>query len=180
MAKDELRPDIAAAVGRMANKLGANRELRKLAGHLWEGEKVSMLVSGTYGRGTGLLVLTDRRLLFTYEGWTNATTEDFAFDNITSVQWSSGMMLGTVTIFAAGVKAEIKNVDKGNGKQFVDQVRSFLATSKPAQQAATAPPTPAAGSDPMEQLRQLGQLKDAGVLTDEEFQTKKAEILARL
>src|SRR6266508_2385163 len=31
-----------------------------------------------------------------------------------------------------------------------------------------------------EQLRKLGDLRDAGVLTDEEFETKKAELLARL
>jgi hypothetical protein len=30
------------------------------------------------------------------------------------------------------------------------------------------------------QLAQLGQLRDAGVLTEDEFNTKKAELLARL
>jgi hypothetical protein len=34
--------------------------------------------------------------------------------------------------------------------------------------------------DLMEQLRQLGQLRDAGILTEEEFTSKKAEILLRL
>ncbi|MBM4470923.1 hypothetical protein GS502_16780 [Rhodococcus hoagii] len=32
----------------------------------------------------------------------------------------------------------------------------------------------------MEQLTKLGELRDAGVLTDDEFNAKKAEILARL
>ncbi len=31
-----------------------------------------------------------------------------------------------------------------------------------------------------DQLRKLGELHDAGVLTDEEFETKKAELLARM
>lgn len=39
---------------------------------------------------------------------------------------------------------------------------------------------PAAATDPMEQLRKLGELRDAGVVTDAEFETKKAELLARL
>lgn len=34
--------------------------------------------------------------------------------------------------------------------------------------------------DAIEQLRQLGQLRDAGVLTEEEFAAKKAQILSRL
>ncbi|WP_442934915.1 SHOCT domain-containing protein [Micromonospora sp. CPCC 205558] len=38
----------------------------------------------------------------------------------------------------------------------------------------------AAPVDPIAQLRQLGELRDAGILTDVEFTTKKAEILSRL
>lgn len=34
--------------------------------------------------------------------------------------------------------------------------------------------------DPLDQLKRLGELRDAGVLTESEFQAKKAEILARL
>ncbi|HSX53409.1 MAG TPA: SHOCT domain-containing protein [Patescibacteria group bacterium] len=45
------------------------------------------------------------------------------------------------------------------------------------QQAA---PATTSGSDPMEDLQQLGQLHDSGVLTDEEFAAKKAEILQRM
>lgn len=48
-----------------------------------------------------------------------------------------------------------------------------------AAQPPMQPPAPAP-IDPMEQLTKLGQLRDAGVLTDEEFATKKAEILSRM
>lgn len=53
----------------------------------------------------------------------------------------------------------------------------------PAPQPVLATPTPPpapAGRDPIEQLRQLGELRDAGILTEEEFATKKAEILSRM
>ena len=43
-----------------------------------------------------------------------------------------------------------------------------------------APPPPAAGglsNDVIEQLKQLAQLKDAGVLTQEEFDAQKAKLL---
>jgi hypothetical protein len=35
-------------------------------------------------------------------------------------------------------------------------------------------------TDPIEQLRKLGELRDLGIVTEEEFATKKAEILSRL
>jgi Short C-terminal domain len=48
------------------------------------------------------------------------------------------------------------------------------------QYAAPAPaPAPASGSDDMfEKLRQLAELKDQGILTEEEFAAQKARILA--
>jgi Short C-terminal domain len=44
------------------------------------------------------------------------------------------------------------------------------------QMAAQAPPQAAQG-DPMEQLKELGQLHQSGVLTDEEFAAAKAKVL---
>nr|WP_239105974.1 SHOCT domain-containing protein [Streptomyces rubrogriseus] len=51
--------------------------------------------------------------------------------------------------------------------------------------SAVAPPVqPAAPSSqvstPVEQLRQLAELRDAGILSEEEFTTNKTEILARM
>jgi hypothetical protein len=39
-------------------------------------------------------------------------------------------------------------------------------------------PAAAAAPDPLEQLKQLGELKASGVLTDAEFEAQKAKILA--
>ena len=48
--------------------------------------------------------------------------------------------------------------------------------AQPAPQAAPAPAAPAA--TPVEQLQQLAALRDQGVVTDAEFETEKAKILA--
>jgi hypothetical protein len=44
-----------------------------------------------------------------------------------------------------------------------------------------APPPPAAGGtdDMITQLQKLGELRDQGILTDEEFAAEKAKVLAR-
>jgi len=85
---DELRPDIAAAKEKMHNKFGAGREIRTLVEHLWEGETVERMTADTYGTGQGLVVLTDRRLLFTKDGVMSQKTEDFPLSKVSSVQWS--------------------------------------------------------------------------------------------
>ncbi|AJT43165.1 hypothetical protein UM93_14400 [Psychromicrobium lacuslunae] len=47
-------------------------------------------------------------------------------------------------------------------------------------QFATQPPTAPSSPDVMAQLTQLGQLKEQGILTQAEFDAKKAELLGRL
>jgi membrane protease subunit (stomatin/prohibitin family) len=55
------------------------------------------------------------------------------------------------------------------------------AAQEQQQMAAQAPEAPAAPpvqeEDPMQRLKQLGELHDSGVLTDEEFAAAKAKIL---
>jgi hypothetical protein len=54
---------------------------------------------------------------------------------------------------------------------------------QPAPVTAQAPPTPTsrgAGGDPVDRLRQLGELRDSGVLTEAEFAAAKSRILAEL
>lgn len=49
-----------------------------------------------------------------------------------------------------------------------------------ATEAASPQPAPEAASDPYEQLKKLAMLRDAGAITPEEFDAKKAELLARI
>jgi len=61
------------------------------------------------------------------------------------------------------------------------QAQVSALQSQQVQNAAMSAPPPAApaagGSDVMSQLQQLGQMKQAGLLTDEEFQAAKARLL---
>lgn len=177
---ETLRPDIQAAKDKMQTRLGAGREMKRLTNYLWEGEAVHLMAAGRYGGGTGLVVLTDARLLFVMDGMTRQTVEDFPLAKISSVQWSAGMALGTLTIFASGNKADIDQMNKKDGKQIADTVRARLAgparRPEPPMPASPMPPQP----DVYEQLRKLGELRDLGVVTPEEFDEKKRELLSRI
>ena len=48
----------------------------------------------------------------------------------------------------------------------------------PYQQQAPPPPASSGSSDKLAELKQLGELKAAGVLTEAEFEAQKAKILA--
>ena len=51
---------------------------------------------------------------------------------------------------------------------------------RPARQRARGARRGAAEPDAVDLLRKLGDLRDAGVLTEDEFATKKAELLRRI
>jgi Bacterial PH domain/Short C-terminal domain len=171
------RPDIAAAKERMSTKFGGRKELKKLDEYLWEDETVSRMATGLYAGKNGLLVLTDRRLIFLFHGWTGQRNEDFPLDTITSISAGSGIAMGSITVFSGGAKAEIKSINKADAKALADEVRNRLAT-RGVRLTDAAPQT--APPDVLAQLKQLGELHEAGVLTSEEFEAKKAELLKRL
>ncbi len=136
----------------MHQDYGSGREVKRLHQHLWENEDVDSICVGTYGRGQGLLVLTNRRLFFLHLGAVRGTTEeDFPFAKISSVKWSSGIISGTVTVSLAGnSEAEIRNVNRQDGKAITDRARAVIAgevlrgsaESHPAPAVSPAQPPP--------------------------------------
>jgi hypothetical protein len=74
----------------------------------------------------------------------------------------------------AGTATAVSNrVSRRQAERWAGQGGEEAYYEPPAQ--AAAPPSAA---DPIEQLKQLGELRDKGVLTEEEFAAQKAKILA--
>ncbi|MET8098116.1 PH domain-containing protein [Streptomyces sp. NPDC005236] len=176
MATFNVRPDIDAAAAKLASTLGAKREIERLPEVLWEGETVEMLATGTYGKGSGVLAMTNRRLVFYFNGLLSQQVEDFPYNRISSVQWAAGMLMGTLTVFASGNKAEISQVPKAQGKPLADLLRQRMAGDIPG---SAAPAAPEAGStrDVASRLRTLDELRALGAITDEEYRDRRAKIL---
>lgn len=61
------------------------------------------------------------------------------------------------------------------GKSAAQKAQPSMPAASPPPTAAVPGPTPAA--DRLTQLKQLGELRQAGMLTDEEFQKEKQRIL---
>ena len=101
----------------------------------------------------------------------NYTEEDFEKDIIeieNFVADDSEMDDTPVESTVEDVKAKIME----GGKKTLNSISGFLSKKKPA--------TPKKDNDIFETLNQLSELKDRGILTQEEFDAKKAELLSRL
>lgn len=182
MVDVNVRPDIDAAAAKLNSALGSKREIQRLPEVLWEGETVEMLAPGVYGKGNGLVAMTSQRLIFLKHGIMSQQVEDFPYGRISSVQWSGGMLMGTLAVFSSANKAEIKQMPKDAGKALADALRARLAGSTSGAPAAVAPqaaPAPA-GGDIASRLATLDQLRAVGAITDAEYRDRREKILDSL
>ncbi|MFL5872637.1 MAG: SHOCT domain-containing protein [Solirubrobacterales bacterium] len=91
-----------------------------------------------------------------------------------------GLLRGVArTAVIAGTATSVSNrVSKRQGERWAQQEQQQYeqqqAAAPPPQAAA---PAPAGGSSTIEQLKELGELKAQGILTEEEFAAQKAKIL---
>ncbi len=84
------------------------------------------------------------------------------------------------TAVVAGTATTVSNrVSRRQEGRWAAQEQQQAPAAPPPQQAYAAPPAPPAQeADPIERLKELGQLHESGVLTDQEFADAKAKILA--
>ncbi len=77
----------------------------------------------------------------------------------------------------AGTATAVSNrVSRRQANRWADQDQQQYAQQQAPPPPPPPPPAPPA-ADPIEQLKQLAQLKDQGILTEEEFTAQKAKIL---
>ena len=83
---------------------------------------------------------------------------------------------GTATVVSNRVSRRQANRWAAKDQQQQDQ---YPPDDQQQQQYAAPPPAPPADpmQDKLDQLKQLGELKEQGVLSEEEFQQQKAKIL---
>jgi hypothetical protein len=86
-----------------------------------------------------------------------------------------GLLRGVArTAVIAGTATSVSNrVSRRQGQRWSEQE----AQEGPPQAMAAAPP-PAPQESTIDQLKELGQLKEQGILTEEEFAAQKAKILS--
>jgi len=150
-----------------------NKHLAKfVAEHQLPGETVIAHVSAfREGKGLeGAAILTDKRFVFIRAGMLSDKIEPWPLSKISSLEGRKGLINYSLKAYTSGDDLELLIVgDKAGAAAFV----------RAAQEAIHAPAAPGS-DDPMEQLGKLGELRDAGVLSEDEFAEKKTALLARI
>jgi hypothetical protein len=172
---------LTAAQDRLSkiSKVGGWLELRTVRNYLTATETVLELGQGTWGKDQGVVVLTDERLFFFDKGLLiRATVEEFPLTAITSVTASKKVTGEALAITVAGNVTTITRMTHGQADALARRFRQ----AKIAQASAAAAPIQTVGTAPSaaDELAKRADLRDRGVLTEAEFQAKKAQVLGLL
>jgi uncharacterized membrane protein YdbT with pleckstrin-like domain len=140
-------------------------------------------------------VLTSDRVIFRH-GIIAKRGVEIPLDSINAIHfaqkiWERALGLGDLRVDSASIEgvSEFENIRKpqkvqneiyiqmeGNENRKFDRVSQGINSTLGAQQ----PPPQHAQPPITEQIEQLGQLRDKGVISEEEFQAKKAQLLQRM
>ena len=143
---EEIQKQVAAIEG--GSKFMPRKEIKELPNVLARDERVEQLAPGFYNGGIGLLVATNRRLIFVDKGMLyGLRVEDFHYDRISSIQYKTGLLLGEITIYSSGNRAEISQVEKSVVRQFGEYVRAKIGSPGPRAPAPPATPSTVAQAD---------------------------------
>jgi hypothetical protein len=177
----------------MADKLPGGAEGKELQKTLGPGEQV---LAWAQGKASATLVATDRRALVIKAGvatgsWFGKKSVSYGYPQISAIDMNTGLMDGYVEISSAGVtqKSRVSRTNQltqadnivpfnkwseGDFRKVVEVIRQKLYQPTAPQAAASS------GQTIPDQIAALAQLRDSGVLSTEEFEAKKAELLARM
>lgn len=172
---NEVRAQIAKIEG--VSKLMSGRSIEELPKILWEDEAIEDAVSGSMHKKNGLVIATNKRLIFISKGLIGGSVEDIPYDKMSSIQYDTGLIMGGISVFTSGNKIEIENVQKPRVRPFAERLRARVTAAQQSAAAAPAGPVSGDGPDPAEQLRKFAALRDDGIITDEDFEAKKRELL---
>lgn len=154
--------------------------------HLQPGESVVTWAIGSIGEAfgsgdkqliNGVLIVTQSRVAFYRKGFLGEVLQTMPLKSITSIERKSTLGFRSIKIHTSHDDLNFKLFGAAEEQALVAAIeagRGTHAAAAPAGVVATS------SSDHLDVLRKLGELKQAGVLTEEEFQRKKAELLAKV
>ena len=163
------------------NKRIFEKNLNDAKSHLKDEELIKHHVFGAYDikimnadfAREAVLIATESRVIMYANNTFGFELESFPFEKISSIENFKEFHGLGITINSSGNSLKFKWIkkDQGDVPAFVEYVNSNIGQSQNDQIAQDDIPS---------QIKKLSDLKDQGILTDDEFSAKKAELLSRM
>ncbi|MCG3462639.1 PH domain-containing protein [Xenorhabdus bovienii] len=140
--------------------------------------------SAVMGMKAWIVVITDFRIILLHKSTAlfskKIETSSINYENITSIDSSSNLAGGTITISTPGTIYEIKKLQKDTVQPLVNIIstaKADLSSSK--ERKVETQQNISADNDIINKLERLAELKEKGILTEDEFQSQKLKLLSK-
>jgi hypothetical protein len=164
-------------------KFGTSRLREAARAHLEADEEMLAAVEGVYEGEllgaeiprNGVLVATQRRLLFYGKRLGGYDVESFPYLNISSFEQGRSLYGSYLHFFASGNRVEVKWIQRRRDlADLIGEVERRMGKDPGTGVPASPPP------DVPTRLRELGKLYQEGLVTPEEYERKRTELLRLL
>jgi hypothetical protein len=125
--------------------------------------------------GYGIALLSDKRFLFYHKSLISTITkEEFPLNTLSSITFHKGVLFGALHVYAANVDEIIIQPCDNNNAARIAEAWQFLLNERNIINANLANDT---AFDPATELEKWHGLKEKGIITEEEYNLKKKQIL---
>lgn len=176
MTIEELKKELDLGVRVMP----MNREVKEIASMIKSDEIIGTGTTTKYGNSMGVLVATNKRVIYVSKVLFNITIEEFYYNKISSVQYKNTLTSGELEMFFSGTwfRFHFHTLTKPQGQKLANYIKEQIndltnTLSKPVINQTTI----VTQLDPIDQLEKLAHLKEKGIISEEEFNAKKKQIL---
>lgn len=119
----------------------ARGEIRELPGILWDDEQILKVAYGIHEGGTGLLLATDKRLLFVDKRFFHLRCDEIPYDFIMGAKFKLGMFTGTLIIPSRVSDLELKGIPKRQAREFAEFIDEKICHHGEVPAESAAPTT---------------------------------------
>ena len=182
LGNSDLRAVVEATPALNVMEFGRNEKcLTQIDEMLEEGERPLAAAAGQSpnqaGKDTiGIAVVTNKRLIYVGTLMFQTAVEQFPLSKVDSVQESKGLALAGFSASVPGSTFTLSRANKDAVKSFVETLRNAINDF----QSETTSVEHQSSEGALDKIKKLSELHEAGVLTDEEFESKKAELLDQI
>ena len=156
---------------------------RKEINHLWsillENEVVNAVTSGLMNGRTWLLAATNKRVILINKNmFIGMQQSEIPINQINSISYVTGLMFSSILIAHGSSSIVIENVKKGTERFFVEATNNAIREySMNVNVVTTQTPLASQNFSVADEIKKFKELLDMGVLTQEEFDAKKRQLL---
>lgn len=161
----------------------ALKKYSKVYDHIEDSEEILALATGSFESKilgeesvrNGILVATSKKVIRFNKKLIGYEAEEISYNKISSVKSSDGLTGAKITVYTSGNDIHLKFGMQPDSDILVKVIKEQMERiSTPTEHVQTAVSQP---SSDVERIKELKGLLDVGLLTQEEFEAKKKQIL---